>query len=84
MMQKIFPDSNLKLADARGALGACLTMLKSYDEAEALLTKSYSALKDQRRESDLYRRRASARLLSLYQGWGRPDKLAQYRAMTAK
>jgi eukaryotic-like serine/threonine-protein kinase len=83
MMQKIFPDNNFKLADARGALGECLTQLKNFDEAEALLIKSYSTLKAQRSENDLYRRRATARLLDLYKAWGKPDKLAQYRAMAA-
>jgi hypothetical protein len=80
MLEKVFPDNNWRIADARTALGECLTMLKSFDQAEALLTKSYSTLKSQRNENDLFRRRANASLLKLYQAWGKPDKLAQLRA----
>ncbi|MGZ8993198.1 MAG: tetratricopeptide repeat protein [Burkholderiaceae bacterium] len=78
--QRVLPKDNWQSANAQSALGECLAGMKRFDEAETLLTGSYAALKAKRGETDLYRRRAAARLLSLYQAWAKPDKAAQYRA----
>jgi len=78
--QKVLPKGDWQSADAQSALGECLAAMKRFDEAEPLLTESYATLKARRGETDMYRRRAAARLVNLYQAWGKPGKAALYRA----
>ena len=79
-----FKSGYWQIAEAQSALGNCFAALKRYDEAEPLLVESYSTIKSLRAESDWLTRRALGRLASLYQGWGKPEKAAPYRAMLAK
>ncbi len=66
-------------ADAESILGAYLTGLGRYEEAEPCLINGYEALRKIRGERAVYTSSALSRLLVLYEAWGRPDKLAEYR-----
>ncbi len=60
---------------AQSVLGACLTRLGRYDEAEGLLRESYEALLSQRGEDARETRETRERLIELYQRSGRPEHL---------
>jgi eukaryotic-like serine/threonine-protein kinase len=75
------PAGHWLTADAESVLGGCLVALKRYEEAEPLLTKSYPILKASRGERAARTRQALDRLIRFYQAWGKPDKVAQYRAL---
>ncbi len=68
----------------KSLLGETLTALGRYDEAERLLLEAHGVLKDipgqQRREAMATR----ARLVALYEAWGRPEKTISYRAGASK
>jgi tetratricopeptide (TPR) repeat protein len=72
------PAHHWRVAEARGALGACLTAQRRYDHAESLLVESLA---------DLHGRTAAgsvaARLVRLYEAWGRPDEARAYRGHAA-
>jgi serine/threonine protein kinase/Tfp pilus assembly protein PilF len=70
------PPHHWQLAEARGALGACLTELGRYSEAEPLLVASLADLRGRPGAG-----RAAARLVRLYEAWGRPDQARPYRAL---
>ena len=70
-------------AEAESILGYCLVELRRYQEAEPLLVGSYSVL--QSKEPGRRRtRRAFQSLLTLYEAWGRPEKVAGLRAEAAR
>ena len=58
---------------ANGALGEFLTTQKRFAEAEPLLRKSYESLKRSQASGSPRLKTALARLVSLYESWGRPD-----------
>jgi serine/threonine protein kinase/tetratricopeptide (TPR) repeat protein len=72
------PAHHWQVAEARGALGACLTAQQRYGEAEPLLVQ---ALADLRGRPDAGR--VAARLVRLYEAWGRPDEAQAYRGLAA-
>ena len=57
-------------AIARGLLGESLTKLNRYAEAEPLLLENLEVNKT---------REARVRVIALYESWGKPEKVAQYR-----
>ena len=70
-----------KTAKTESILGACLTGLKRYEEAEPLLLHSYPIIARDR--GPHHRRTAEAlqRLVDLFDGWGKPEQAAEYRAI---
>lgn len=64
---------------ARSFLGACLTKLKWYPEAEAQLLTGYAGLKAERGEQHALTRKTASRLVELYESWGKPERAAFYR-----
>ena len=67
---------------ARSHLGACLTKLKRYREAEEQLLPAYAGLKAARgAPARTLTRKAVSRLIELYEAWGKPDQAAPYRAL---
>ncbi len=64
---------------AAGALGACLTAQKRFDEAEPLLLGSYEHLIELRGAGSSLATEAVDRLAALYEAWDRPDDAASYR-----
>lgn len=62
------------VAVAKGALGECLTALKSYPEAELLLSESYESLKTSQGAESSRTIQAQNRLTKLYGVWKKPEK----------
>ncbi len=67
-------------ADAESVLGAILTDLGRYEEAEPCLVEAHAKLKEIRSARSFRTRKALGRLLDLYKAWGRPEELDRYRA----
>jgi eukaryotic-like serine/threonine-protein kinase len=77
--KSLLPDHYL-IALTESALGECLTAQKRYKEAEPLLTHSYSNLKVKFGAGDRRVISARARLVTLYESWGKPDQAVQFRS----
>lgn len=65
----------------KGMLGECLITQGRYNEAEPLLTESYTALNSRLGQSNSLTMEAKRRLLILYEAWHKPEQATQYRAM---
>ncbi len=61
-------------------LGAALTGLGRYDEAEPLLLQSYPDILEDRGPEHRRTREAARRIVALYDAWGKPDLAAEWRA----
>jgi eukaryotic-like serine/threonine-protein kinase len=79
--RKALPTGHWQTAEAESVLGACLTALQRYAEAEPLLVESYPRIKAKRGERDKATLKALNRIIALYQAWGKPSKVAEYRAL---
>jgi tetratricopeptide (TPR) repeat protein len=79
--RRIFPEDDWSVAATRSLLGAALSGLARYSEAETVLLEARRELDAlptaPRRDVDA----TVARLIDLYTAWGQPDKAAQYRAL---
>jgi serine/threonine protein kinase/predicted negative regulator of RcsB-dependent stress response len=69
-----------RLAMTGSLLGASLTALGRYDEAEPLLLDAHRVLKDAKGRWNRDAGATAARLVALYDAWGQPGKAAPYRA----
>ena len=79
--RRIFPEDDWSIGATKSLLGASLTALARYSEAEAVLLE---ARRDLEALSPPPRRDVQAtiaRLIDLYVAWGKHDKAAQYRAL---
>lgn len=77
-LQDASPGGHWHIADARGRLGASLTSMGQFEEAEAMLLDSFAELKDTFGEKHEMTRQAKSRLASLYKAWGRDDAAKPY------
>ena len=68
-------------ACAESARGGCLVALRRYDQAEPLLIESERIMRNLRGPRDRYVREGLQRIIALYEAWGKPDKVAEYRAI---
>jgi len=82
MYRDVLPETHEDVARAEVQLGACLTALSRYDEAEPLLLDGYATLTarggPQQRPAT---RRALRHLVDYYQATGHADKSAEYGAL---
>jgi thioredoxin-like negative regulator of GroEL len=62
-------------------MGACLTKLRRYKEAEEQLLTAYTGLKTARGEQHDLTRKTVTRLIELYEAWGKPDQAVPYRSL---
>jgi hypothetical protein len=67
-------------ADFESALGACLTALSRFDEAESLLLKSYEVIRKAKGDTHIGTQTATRRLARLYDALGNADLADQWRA----
>jgi serine/threonine protein kinase len=74
------PVGNWRRHQAESLLGGCLASLKQFDQAEPLLLASYNQLRIAAGCTVLQRLQALDRLIQLYEAWGRPEKVSQWRA----
>ena len=78
--RRTFLEDDWSVGGTKSLLGATLIALARYGEAEAVLLEAHRDLKatpGQDREASA----TLARLVALYDAWGRPDKAAAYRAL---
>lgn len=86
--RKQLPADSLELAAALATPGQALMEVREYIDAEPLLLDSYKGLKQKEAqispdERDTLLRDAIARLVRLYDGWGKPDKVEKWRKVLA-
>ncbi len=72
---------NWRIANAESILGACLAGLGDYREGEALLLASYPVVREETDAGTTYTRELLARIVALYQSWGKAEQAAEYRAL---
>jgi len=81
IQQKALLEDHWITSHIKSGLSSCLTGLKSYKEAELLLLESYPLLKEKRGENDKYTIKALNRIIELYEAWGKPEKVVEYKAL---
>ena len=84
IFRKTLPADHPFIAVAESVLGGCLTRARRYMEAETLLLGSYPAIEAKFGERSPDTRKARQRMVALYDGWGKPDKAAEYRRKLTK
>jgi tetratricopeptide (TPR) repeat protein len=81
---RLLPGGNQLIGASEGALGECLTTQKRYAEAEPLLQRSYTTMKNAQGEHGPLTLEALRRLAALYQSWGKPEKAVRYQSAAAQ
>ena len=78
---RTLPADDTRLLHTKSVLGAVLTKLARYDEAERLLVDVHNVLKDPNApgEEGQVAKVNLTRLVALYEAWGQPEKAAAYR-----
>ncbi|MEO1368638.1 MAG: tetratricopeptide repeat protein, partial [Acidobacteriota bacterium] len=79
VLEETLPDGHGRTANARGARGVALTALGRYAEAEEALLESHAAFEALADEESRRLEQAKARLVALYDAWGRPRDADPYR-----
>jgi tetratricopeptide (TPR) repeat protein len=85
-LQKLLPARSWRLALVDSLLGGCLVACKParFSEAEPPLLTGHKTLLAAFGPSDPRTKQAAARIVALYEAWGKPDQAAKYRAAGAK
>ena len=79
--RRTFLEDDWSVGATKSLLGAALTALARYDEAEAVLLDAHRDVKDLPGPLGRDARAILTRLVTLYEAWGHPDKAAAYRAL---
>lgn len=79
--QELHPEGHWQLAKAQAALGRCLIRMDRLNEAERLLTASFTTLRDARGLEHEDVQDVATHLAALYQARGEPELEARYRGM---
>lgn len=79
LLTKNYKDQKKEIANARAALGQCLSRLGFYPEAAGYLETAYPTIVETFGPRDARTREVIQALIDLYDGWGMPDKAAEYR-----
>ena len=79
-MRRNFP-GDWKTAKTESVLGACLTGLGKYGEAEPYLLRGYPIIAKDKGSDHRRTIEAIQRVINLYEAWNKPDKAAKYRAI---
>ena len=75
------PAGHWRIAEVNCRLGACLTALGRFEEAEPLLTEGYPIIAEQRGKQHRITREVLEEVIQLYEQWGEPDEAARWREM---
>jgi len=81
--RRVMPETDWRIAAPKSLLGATLTDLGRYDEAEPLLREAHDVLHPMKDTPGHRGREALAnasRLVALYEAWGQAEKATPYRA----
>jgi serine/threonine protein kinase/tetratricopeptide (TPR) repeat protein len=79
IFREALPPDHWRIPNAESSLGSILTALGRHEEAEQLLIASYPIIRDKKGARSRYSRVTLARLVALYEAWGRREKAAEYR-----
>ena len=79
--RKTLREGHRQIASAESVLGACLTALARFDEAEPLVVESYERIKDKVGEHHTWTLEALQYVIDLYDAWGKLATAAEYRAI---
>ena len=79
--RRTFLDDDWSVGATKSLLGASLVALARYDEAEAVLLDARHDLDAMPRPHGRELKATMARLITLYDAWGKPGKAAEYRAL---
>jgi len=77
-----YSDDHWRTAIATSAAGAALAGLKQFTEAETLLLKSRTVLREDAGALPVFVAETDHRLARLYEDWNRPDEAEKYRTVT--
>ena len=75
------PAGHWRIAEINCRLGARLTALGRYEEAEPLLTEGYPIIAEQRGEQHRITRDVLTEVIQLYERWDKPTEAARWREM---
>ena len=78
--RRTFREDDWSVGATKSLLGASLSALGRYDEAEAVLLEAHRDLKDMPGQ-DRETKTTLTRLVALYKAWGRPERAAAYRSL---
>jgi Tfp pilus assembly protein PilF len=78
---RVFGDQNQDVAKLRSKYGGCLIQLKKYDQAEGELLAAFPVLRDSLGVQNEATQVVIARLIELYEAWGKEEKASQYRVL---
>ena len=81
MSKDKLPEGHGRIARTQSMLGACLTVLGRYAEAESLLHQGYAGLLEKRGADPPITKNAASHFIALYNAWGKPEMAARYRAL---
>jgi serine/threonine protein kinase/tetratricopeptide (TPR) repeat protein len=76
----VYSETHWRTAVADGVVGAALAGLARFEEAEPLLLKSFAAVQGEKAAA-IYIGDARRRLVSLYEGWNKPEAAEAYRTL---
>jgi serine/threonine-protein kinase len=79
LRQAALPADHWLIASSESALGACLTSLRRFPQAEALLLHAQRRLLASLGPGHERTLEARRRLVSLYEAWGKPERADPYR-----
>jgi ATP/maltotriose-dependent transcriptional regulator MalT len=80
----LLPVEHWRRAVARSVLAASLVGQGRFADAEPMLLASLDALRRTRGDGDPLTRDVLSRLVTLYETWGRRERLAEYRTLLAR
>jgi serine/threonine protein kinase/Tfp pilus assembly protein PilF len=80
IFRKSLGDTDWRTTDALTQLGACLTAQNRFGEAEPLLVEGVGALLDSLQTPQDRKQQALARIIALYEAWGKPEQAAAWQA----
>ncbi len=81
--ERAMPPGHWLIAATRSAVGEALVLRQRYPDAERMLIGALATLRSARGEDAELTRLARARLVTLYEHWGRPAEAARYRVPPA-
>jgi eukaryotic-like serine/threonine-protein kinase len=80
--RRALPGTDWRIGTVESLLGASLTSLGRFEEAESLLLDADGILKNLQGQQGGESSATRARLVALYDAWGRPEKATPYRVAT--
>ncbi len=84
IFQQTNPSGHWVIGDEQSSMGRSLSALRRFGEAEPHLVSGYSILRDKLGVHDERTQKALHLIIDLYKAWGKPAKVAEYRALLPK